>query len=182
MNSAVFSTLTKQQNLFPFLAAVLALGYLAAVSIPLISSSRIDSEHLSSRANTAVSLPDELAQKKRPDFIQISEWHLFGLPVSEISDSNGEPTETQLELKLQGVFFLTQHQKMAHAIIESADQIQKTYKLNDELPGGAILQAIENNKIILLREGKQEYLELDRNKLESEPEPEPEPEPEAATE
>jgi type II secretory pathway component PulC len=68
---------------------------------------------------------------------------------------------------LQGVFFLAQHPKMAHAIIESADQIQKTYKINDELPGGAILQAIERNKIILLRDNQQEYLELATEKAES---------------
>jgi type II secretory pathway component PulC len=165
LNLVVFSPLIKQKKLPPLIIGILALGYLLAVILPLLTHVKISADpantplvHLSSDTETA---------PKQQDATQITTWHLFGLPPDQSATASGEPIATELELVLQGVFFLAQHPKMAHAIIESADQIQKTYKINDELPGGAILQAIERNKIILLRDNQQEYLELATEKAES---------------
>jgi general secretion pathway protein C len=151
------------------LATALALGYLLHAVFPLLTTLKTKTEvEQGSQATERHPLSESNGtEKEPPDFLQISEWHLFGRSALALSPSEGGVTpQTQLELKLQGIFYLAQHQKNAHAIIESPDQIQKTYKINDELPGGAILQAIENEKIIILINNRQEFLSLDRNKSE----------------
>jgi type II secretory pathway component PulC len=177
----VFNTLAKQKKSLPLLAVILALCYLLVAALPLLNHlTRIAPPNTSTLAISAVSTSSDITPSKALDFMQMTDWHLFGQADSETqSSSSDEPLATELELTLQGVFFLAQHQKMAHAIIASADQIQKTYKINDVLPGGAILQAIENNRIILLRENKQEYLELTKTKTGTAEDAESVPEPAA---
>jgi general secretion pathway protein C len=168
LNSALLDTLIKRKNFFPMLATGLALGYLLHAIAPLLTPLKTEVEQEGSQVPESPSLSESNGTEKEPqDFLQISEWHLFGHSAPVLSPSEaGVTPQTQLELKLQGIFYLAQHQKNAHAIIESPDQIQKTYKINDELPGGAILQAIENEKIIILINNRQEFLSLERNKSE----------------
>lgn len=77
--------------------------------------------------------------------------------------------ESLLELKLQGVFYITLNKKITRAIIEGPDHVQKNYKIDDELPDGAVLQSIEDEKIILLRNNRQEILELEGKKAAQQP-------------
>ena len=175
----MFNTLAKQKKSLPLLAVILALCYLLVAALPLFNQSTGGTPlNPSTPPISAVNSSSDIAQAKSFDVMQMTDWHLFGQSENQTSSST-EPLATELELTLQGVFFLAQHQKMAHAIIASADQIQKTYKINDVLPGGAILQAIENNKIILLRENKQEYLELTKTKTGTAEDAESLPEPAA---
>lgn len=151
------------------LATGLAFGYLLHAIAPLLLTPlKTEVEQEGSQASESPLVSESNGtEKEAQDFLQISEWHLFGHSAPVLSPSEaGVTPQTQLELKLQGIFYLAQHQKNAHAIIESSDQIQKAYKINDELPGGAILQAIENEKIIILINNRQEFLSLDRNKSE----------------
>lgn len=118
---------------------------------------------MQSGTGTRLAAPQPAARQDHPiearqDFMLISEFHLFGHPDSASSSPDGIAPETAQQLTLKGVFYLAGND--AHAIIESADQSQKTYQINDTLPGGAILQAIENNRIILLTDKRRESLFL----------------------
>lgn len=93
------------------------------------------------------------------DFTQISNWHLFGVSQSLANASDTSIASSDTELKLRGVFFLGSQHK-AHAIIEASDQTQKAYRVNDQLPNGAILLAIENEKVTLLTNNQQTSLPL----------------------
>jgi general secretion pathway protein C len=167
LNPVMFAAFIQRKNALPVLSAILAMTYLSYVSIPLIfllgsekAQTGFQTNHLQV-ATTAQSL-----EEKQPDYLLISDWHLFGQAVDGLSFPNGMVPETQLQLKLQGVFTLSEHDDYAHAIIETPDQIQKAYKINDALPGGATLKAIENDKIIILRNNQQESLALGRQKPE----------------
>ena len=101
------------------------------------------------------------------DFLVIKDWHLFGQPAAisaQNSDQRGTPQETQLQLKLLGVFFLPDQKKASYAIIEADDHLQKKYRPDDELPGGATLQSIVKEQVILLRNNQRESLSMDRKK------------------
>ncbi len=98
------------------------------------------------------------------DFAQVSDFHLFGQLASASPSFDGVPPETTQQLKLKGVVYLPNEH--AYAIIESSDQTQKKHKVNDILPGGAMLQSIETNRIIILTDNRQESLALDKAKSE----------------
>ncbi len=99
------------------------------------------------------------------DFSSIGDFHLFGRPKNAASSSfPGLPAESTLPLKLKGVLYLPD--KQAYAIIEASDQNQKTYRINDALPGGAMLQTIESNSVIISSGKRQESLALTQTKLE----------------
>lgn len=95
------------------------------------------------------------------DFTQLGSWHLLGLSPTIVDTNDGTSTSPPTDIKLRGVFFLgSQHQ--AHAIIETSDQTQKAYRINDQLPNGGILQAIDNEKITLLINNQQTTLPLSK--------------------
>ncbi|MGZ8152384.1 MAG: type II secretion system protein N [Methylovulum sp.] len=170
MKTTVIDTFTTRKNLFPVIATALAATYLGYAVIPLIDASRTAAETAEPAATTeSVSNPEPISVQEQADFLQISEWRLFGQAVSNSATADGVPPETQLELKLQGIFYLSSNPSNAHAIIELPEQIQKTYKINDQLPGGAILQTIENDKVILLVDNKQESLVLQKTNPEQQP-------------
>ena len=96
------------------------------------------------------------------DFSLISGFHLFGQS-ADASITAGLPAKSTQALQLKGVLYLPDHQ--AHAIIESTEHSQKNYRINDTVPGGAVLQAINANSIILVTDNGQESLTLDKTKI-----------------
>jgi general secretion pathway protein C len=161
---------SQRKNWLPTLCLVLAIACLSYVSIPLVfKGSKNELSRLQDKPIEALQ-SIALTDKKRQDLLEISSWHLFGQEDVSSNNSSGASTatipETELELKLQGVFTISEPVNYAHAFIESSDKIQKSYKLNDTLPGGATLKAIENEKIIILRNNRQESLSLVRQKPE----------------
>ena len=77
------------------------------------------------------------APQTQQDFSEITGLHLFGQAALP-SSADGFSVEPSQALQLKGVLYLPDNQ--AHAIIESSGHVQKTYRINDSLPGGAILQ------------------------------------------
>ena len=160
---------SQRKNLLPTLSLLLALSYLGYVLIFfLFKGSKNELSQFEENSIEAVE-PTPLADKKQQNILEISNWHLFGLVEDNSANASLDAftatlPETELEMKLQGVFTISQPVNYAHAIIETSDKIQKSYKLNDILPGGATLKAIENEKIIILRNNRQESLSLVRQK------------------
>lgn len=185
LKPAVFDSADSKPKLLPILATGLALTYLLA-GIPAMTSYGTETEPATPKASIAKNHELQTPQ----DFSLISDFHLFGQTSSASSSAAGLPPESTQQLQLKGVLYIPD--KQAYAIIESSGQHQKTYKINDVLPGGAILHAIENNSIIIIADNRQESLVLHKTKQEqaatadAQPELQPlneaQPEPESANE
>lgn len=164
MKSAVFDSIDSRANLLPILATGLASAYLIVNIVAMTQSG----------TETEITVKTTLAQKPErqatQDFSLIGEFHLFGRPDSASSSVDGLPPETTQPLKLKGVFYLPD--RHAHAIIEASDQSQKTYRINDTLPGGAVLQSIESNSVVIIADDRQESLVLTKTQL-AQPEAQP---------
>lgn len=99
----------------------------------------------------------------QPVAAKISQYHLFGKfekkkappPKQEVATA----PETRLNLKLRGVFS-SQNKEIARAIIADAKGDDESYAIGDEVPGGAILNDIFEDRVILERNGQLETLKL----------------------
>ena len=89
------------------------------------------------------------------DHINISELNLFG-SVSG-GPANVDAPETNLNLELQGVFTAA-NPKDSTAIVAESGQDGKLYRINDKLPGNAVLKAVFDNHILIQRGGRLEKL------------------------
>ena len=89
------------------------------------------------------------------EHINISELNLFG-NVSE-GPANVDAPETNLNLELQGVFTAA-NPKDSTAIVAESGQDGKLYRINDKLPGNAVLKAVFDNHILIQRGGRLEKL------------------------
>lgn len=94
----------------------------------------------------------------------ISTWHLMGFSVT-----NGLP-QTNLQLTLQGVLVMS-NPAQSSAIIADQSQTAKVYSVGDVLPGGAILDKVLANEVIIKNRGRLEELPLVRPKLQFAPPP-----------
>lgn len=75
--------------------------------------------------------------------------------------------ETRLNLSLRGLLYHPQQQQ-ALAIIGQGDSKETFYRVGDELPGGASVNAIHTDRVILLRNGRHETLTLPAERLDLE--------------
>jgi general secretion pathway protein C len=90
--------------------------------------------------------------------------HLFG--AADATAPAGDPAavdapDTTLSLQLRGAI-AAGNPRFAHAIIADAGGQEKVYFLNDTLPGGATVQRIEADRVVLARNGTFEVLRLPR--------------------
>ncbi len=93
----------------------------------------------------------------------IADAHLFGQASAADADpaltSGAQAPETQLNLQLRGVV-ATLDARFAHAIIADGSGNEKVYFLKDALPGGAVLQQVQADRVLLSRGGIVEALLL----------------------
>ncbi|KPJ88634.1 MAG: hypothetical protein AMJ53_16565 [Gammaproteobacteria bacterium SG8_11] len=99
----------------------------------------------------------------QPVAAKISQYHLFGKFEKKIApppvQAVATAPETLLNLKLRGVFS-SQDKELARAIIADAKGEDESYAIGDEVPGGAILNDIFEDRVILERNGQLETLKL----------------------
>ncbi|WP_160167662.1 type II secretion system protein N [Methylomonas sp. MK1] len=146
-----------------WLATALATVYLLGVLYVNLSTALADIDRTSTGA--AASVPTETATQNPPlDLSEIATWHLFGQSPESVS-SNDAVAETQLQLKLLGIMFLSKNPENASGIIQADDGQQKKYRLGDQLPGGAVLQAVEQDRVLLKRGELQESLLLKKDSV-----------------
>lgn len=94
----------------------------------------------------------------------ISQWHLFGEFIKQkpvpppVQQAVETAPDTRLSLKLLGVFSST-NQATARAIIADAKG-EDSFKIGDQLPGGAVLNSIFDDRVVLDHEGSLETLRL----------------------
>lgn len=155
-----------QNTSMPHFVLIPALAYLLYVAISTVQAFDNPEQSAIPTADSE-QLGQEKIETKQMDFLVIKDWHLFGQSEAisvQNSEQQGAPQATELQLKLLGVFFLPEQKRNSYAIIEADDHLQKKYRPDDELPGGATLQSIAKEQVILLRNNQRESLSMDRNK------------------
>jgi len=81
------------------------------------------------------------------------------IAAAEVADT--EPEITNLRLKLWGVALYDDESDSYCIIEEEKKREQGVYKVGAEVPGGALVKAVEWDKVILRRNGKDEILEIE---------------------
>jgi general secretion pathway protein C len=96
------------------------------------------------------------------DDVAIAGWHLFGR--AETSRPVKAPLAvvpvTPLNLRLVGVFFAERGSDRALALIAEGSGIERGYRIGEALPGGARLEQILRDRVIVSRNGRQEAINL----------------------
>lgn len=135
--------------------ALLALLLLLAVWLAVQIAWRF-----SAAPNIAVELEPTALQRSSAQALPIGRWHLFGRELQPLELQPAEPTrETELRLTLKGSFSDPSTDR-GFAIIAGADDREQVYRVGDELPGGARLERIQRDRVVLRREGVLETLSL----------------------
>ncbi|MBL8202325.1 MAG: type II secretion system protein GspC [Chromatiales bacterium] len=99
------------------------------------------------------------------DYATITAAHLFGEVSSEPPAVTGDAAlnapETSLSLQLRGAI-AADDPRFAHAIIADGNGKEQVYFVNSTLPGGATVQQIQPDRVVLARAGQLEVLRLPR--------------------
>jgi len=115
----------------------------------LISESSTNSQKIAKHSPTA--------SKKNHN---IASFQLFGntnaAPKKIVQEIKNLP-KTKLKLTLTGVL-ASKENEVASALIEGPNKDTLSYKIEDELPGGAILKQVFKDRVVLERSGKLENL------------------------
>jgi general secretion pathway protein C len=98
-------------------------------------------------------------------YAAIVEAHLFGR--AEVTEEPAtaaveDAPDTQLSLQLRGAVAAAD-ERFAHAIIADNTGTEKVYFVKDNVPGGAVVQGIQPDRIVLRRGGALEVLRLPRD-------------------
>ena len=100
------------------------------------------------------------------EYQRIAQWHLFGKP-APLAQRHKAPVnapETRLNLTLHGILY-NDDPSQARAIIAPNNGKEQAYKVEDDLPGGARIDAIYPDKVMLMRNGQYETLTLPEDKV-----------------
>jgi general secretion pathway protein C len=91
--------------------------------------------------------------------VALSKWHLFGNAGPSVNDLARSAPATQLQLTLFGTV-ADADPKQGLAVVGDPSTGEHAYRVGDTLPGGAILDAVYPDRIVLMHEGVQETLAL----------------------
>ena len=150
-----------------FAALILLTHSMASLTwkfIPLPQGIQLAAIHNTSPAPVSQASNQAAAPEDKPLAGEIRNMHLFGKfeikkapPPPVLKVETAKPT--RLNLKLRGIFASTVKGN-ARAIIADAKNTEESYKVGDDLPGGAKLHQILTDKVILENRGKLETLLL----------------------
>jgi general secretion pathway protein C len=104
--------------------------------------------------STPVALSPQLAEPQ----VSVSKWHLFGSAAALRAEARNAPA-TQLRLALHGTLAEADPQQGMAMIADEAG-VERAYRSGDAVPGGATLQEIYPDRVILQHEGVSETLNL----------------------
>lgn len=108
-----------------------------------------------------------LGGEKQDSFRDILNSSLFGVYVP--NDLNeGSVKKSMLNVELVGILFADKIDE-SQVIIRSSSGEEKTYKIGDKIPGGAVIKRIMAGAVLVERDGNLESLSLPKNDLIFEP-------------
>lgn len=136
---------------------------LAGLTLAILTGPSLPPTESPARAEFAPG-SDHPAPSRPIDGAAIAAWHLFGQAEA------GRPVEapptllpaTSLKLRLVGIFFMEQGGDRALALIAEDNGPERGYRLGEPLPGGARLQRIQRDHVVVSRNGREEALKLPR--------------------
>lgn len=101
------------------------------------------------------------ATQARADYRQIAALHLFGQAVQTSAPGEApiDAPETRLNLTLRGILFNTLPE-LTRAIISAPGRDDEIYRTGAQVPGGAVIEQIYADRVMLLRNGQFETLRL----------------------
>ena len=102
---------------------------------------------------------------KQSSFNDILYSSLFGV---YISNNLSSVKKSMLNVTVVGILFANKIND-SQVIIRSTNGEEKTYKLGDKIPGGAVIKRITASGILVERHGNLESLSLPKNELNFEP-------------
>lgn len=91
--------------------------------------------------------------------VSVSKWHLFGSAGLTNAQLARSAPATQLQLQLRGTL-AEADPRSGMAVIADPVSGERAYRVGDALPGGASLDGVYPDRVILLHEGAQETLGL----------------------
>lgn len=103
--------------------------------------------------------PSSAAASAAAPIVSIAKWHLFGNGDAFRVEAARNAPKTQLRLSLHGTLAETDP-KTGMAMIADDTGTERAYRVGDTLPGGATLDEIYPDRVILLHEGASETLAL----------------------
>lgn len=117
---------------------------------------------IGAEAASVVELIPETTTPVAQSITAISNWQLFGRRETTVSvpPSPAPAAAVPLNLRLVGVFFVEHRGNRALALIAEGGGIEHGYRVGDALPGGARLERVERDKVVVSRNGRQEVLNL----------------------
>lgn len=153
-----------KKNALPLMASTLALLYLVWVIVTRPHTPAINPQSNNTMAVETLNADQSVVL---PDYMQIAEWRLLGETQATAAADSTEASlvPTPLQLKLLGTFYLSQQPQNSYAVIQSAEGIQKKYRLGESLQDGVSLHAVEKSRVVLMHNQHQEYLAFDPNTL-----------------
>ncbi len=109
-----------------------------------------------------VSASNHPAAARPADGVVISTWHLFGRAEAArpVEAPNAPQPIVPLNLRLVGIFFMERGGDRALALIADGNGPERGYRLGEPLPGGARLQRIQRDHVVVSRNGREEVLKL----------------------
>lgn len=102
------------------------------------------------------------AARSEQRLLPVADLNLFGVADAGTQASSMEAPETRLNLTLHGVL-ATLPPMVSLAIIAAAGGVEEHYHVGDPLPGGAVLEQVLPDRVILKRNGRLESLYLPRD-------------------
>ncbi len=105
---------------------------------------------------------DSAAISQPADDAAIGSWHLFGrMDAARSVEAPPAPVPvTPLSLRLVGIFFMERGSARALALIADGNGPERGYRIGESLPGGARLQRIQRDHVVVSRSGQEEVLNL----------------------
>ncbi|MEO8672028.1 MAG: type II secretion system protein GspC [Tahibacter sp.] len=94
-----------------------------------------------------------------PVAVSVSKWHIFGTSNIGLSDIARRAPATQLQMVLRGTL-AEPDPTIGMAVIFEAGAGERAYRVGEDLPGGARLDAVYPDRVVILHEGVQETLAL----------------------
>lgn len=126
---------------------------------------------LSGHNRAPLAPPPAQARRAAPavDVGQLASLNLFGAPPVASAQPNAaaDAPDTTLQLRLTGVFVNTDPSKSGAIVAERSNPNApaKVYHINDNLPGGATLSEVHDDRILLKRGSNSEILRFEKTGL-----------------
>lgn len=119
-------------------------------------------------SSVLTALPAEPRERNAPavDAGRLASLNLFGAPaLAPATGAAQNAPDTSLQLRLAGVFVSVNPEQSSAIVAEKTGQTGKLYRVEETLPGGATLEAVFEDRILLRRSGGSEILRFEKTGL-----------------